>query len=148
MRKIKNDILFWFAVFSIYLLDGAEKLYRGLKSFLIKWNEFITIPVGWFLVKWSEPFIVSTYPGSTRYDTGFYYDVVYSAAAGFIIHGISFIIFKINWLFIEKYLDVNLESDFKSLTSLQRISVALWLCQSYFWAFIALFWIVSWTGVK
>lgn len=125
-----------------------KSIFQWGKCKVIKYNELIMIPIGWYLVKWSEPFITKTYPGSVRYDTGFFYDVIYAVAAGFIIHGVSYIMFKINWLLIERYLDINLDEDFKTLTPLQRILIAVWLFQSYFWSFIALFLIVSWTGVK
>lgn len=113
--------------------------FKFLKSFIIKWNEFVTIPLGWFMTRWSEPFITTYYPTSTRYDVGFYYDLIYSLGAVFIIHGFSYILFKINWVIIERYLDVNLEQDFNKLNPFQRIIIALWLFNTYFFGFILTF---------
>lgn len=117
-----------------------------IKRKLIKWNEFITIPIGLLLTRWSEKIVTYFYPGSVRYDVGFYYDLIYSIGATFIIHGVAYGLFKLNWLFIEKYLDVDLEKDFKTLNPFQKIVISLWLFCVYLFSFIAMFWAVASSG--
>lgn len=154
-NAIVDSITLWVVYILLILFFITDKIHNTVNSVwkwistkLLKWNEFIAVPIGMLMTRWSEKVVTYFYPGSTRYDVGFYYDIIYSIGTMFIIHGFAYGFFKMNWFMIEKYLDTDLDVDFANLTGFQRIAVALWLFNSYLFGFIATFFSVSSASIK
>ncbi len=101
---------------------------KRINKFLLKWNEFITVPIGLLLVFYCEPIIVYFFPETPRYSAGFLYDIIYTIATWLIFNGVAYFIFKINWPGIEKYIDNHAEEHFlKSQTSSEWIPIVLFI---------------------
>lgn len=78
---------------------------KKIKRFLLKWNEFITIPLGLLLMYHSETIITYFFPLTPRYSAGFLYDVIHTIATWLIFNGVAYFIFKLKFPVLERIID-------------------------------------------
>jgi hypothetical protein len=116
---------------------------KKLQKFIITWNEVLTIPLGLFLF-WYSPVILRAIDStSATYDYGIFQVILFTIIQLLIYHGLSWLMVKITWPGIYKFLDDQIEHLIEEHATItdsawRKMKVALVVYLSYFAAFIIL----------
>ena len=131
-----------------------EKYTKGLKK-VLKWlwryNELYSIFLAFFIWWFSEPILRHFDPQMGSVGLGVLRDLLYTFMAGFLIHGVSWLMLKLVWpgayrfkdnIFTSLFVNSN-KSEKNLLTIWQKVVILLWVFSLYFLGFIALHRIVA-----
>lgn len=102
-------------------------------KFLLKWNEFLTIPIAIFLW-YLSPFLLRLIdPTSAVYDAGIFQIILFTIIQFLIYHGVAWFIFKISFPKLYNFLDDKLEDYIKSkeIKEYEKIKYVLWIFSVY-----------------
>jgi len=98
---------------------------KKLIKFLTNWNEFLTIPLAiviWVLsprvLRWIDP-------TSATYDAGVLQICVFVVIQFLIYHGVAWLIMKITFPKLYKYVNEMFDVEFENISKWQRLKVVL-----------------------
>lgn len=91
----------WLIVFKPY--------WKRVLKFFINWNEIITIPIGIAIFYFAPMLMRLADPSAAGYDLGILHSILFAIAAMLIINGFAFLIMKITFPGIYKFIDEVLE---------------------------------------
>lgn len=123
-----------------------KQFFNHLWSHIIKWNEYITIPIAlllWYLSPYLIHLVDST---AATYDTGIFQIILFAIIQLLIFNGIVWLI--IRWTFpgIYKFLDEALENKILnngSISQWEKCKIVLWVFSIYFIAIVLLSRVIS-----
>ena len=78
---------------------------KAVKSFLIEWNEFMTIPLSLVLYWLGGLLIRALDPSSGLFDPGIFQIILWSVSAFLFLHGIAWLVIKITFPRLYHFLD-------------------------------------------
>lgn len=102
---------------------------KQIATFLLKWNELWTIPIGivlWFLLAW---WLRSADENAAIIPSDIWLQPLFAIVCLMIFTGTSWVLFKINFPGCYKTLDDVIEKSMEGidLTTYQKIKLALWI---------------------
>lgn len=122
MSKFFEGLLRMFIVFFVWMYDKAILLKPFLKQtvkFVSVWNELLTIPLGFAMFYFFPLLLRMIDPVAGAYDIGILHTAIAAIAIMLIIHGFVWVILKITFPGIYKFLDDALEIHINKSESLQ-----------------------------
>lgn len=78
---------------------------NALKSFLIEWNEFLTIPLSLVMFWLGGLLIRGVDPSSGLFDPGIFQIILWAVSAFLFLHGVSWLVIRITFPRLYKFLD-------------------------------------------
>lgn len=111
-------------------------------KFLFNWNEVITLPFAMLLWYYSADLIRFFDPTAAAYDGGIFQIILFTVIQVLVYNAVAWLIIKITFPDIYKYLDSFLEANLKlsreHITVWEKSKIALWLFTLYFLALVVL----------
>ena len=111
-------------------------------KFLFNWNEVITLPLAMILWYYSADLIRFFDPTAAAYDGGIFQIILFTVIQVLVYNAVAWLIIKITFPDIYKYLDSFLEANLKlsreHITVWEKSKIALWLFTLYFLALVVL----------
>lgn len=117
-----------------------KRTFKKFWKFFLKWNEFITIPLGILLWIFSTPILRFFDSTAATYDSGIFQIILFTLIQFFIYHGIAWFMIKVTFPSIDKYMDNVFEDLMKgdSMTDYQKVTIIVWILTIYIGAFVFL----------
>lgn len=117
------------------------KFLKHLAAHVLKWNEYISIPLAILIWMLSPIFLHWVDPTASLYDAGIFQVIIFTIIQFLIYHGVVWIMIKASWPGIYHFLDDVLEEKILvngSLTPWQKCMMVLWIFTLYFVSIIML----------
>jgi hypothetical protein len=121
-----------------------KDILRKVRKFLRDWHELITLPIAMLLWVYSPTFLRWIDPTAASYDAGIFQIILFAIIELMVFNAVVWIIIKLTFPDVYKYLDEFLEKNLKYKSSDQQISIweksklVLWLFTLYFAAIVLL----------
>lgn len=119
--------------------------WKKFVKFLSNWNEILTIPIGIALFIIVPMLLRMLDPTSASYDLGVLHSIIFAIAAMLIIHGFAFVLLKISFPSVYKFIDEVFEEHFYqrqindfNLSTYQKCVLSLLLFAIYLFGTILL----------
>lgn len=111
------------------------KFLKSLAAHVLKWNEYISIPLA-ILIWWISPvFLHWVDPTASLYDAGIFQVIIFTVIQFLIYHGMVWIMIKISWPGMYNFLDETLEGKILnngSISAWEKCKMVLWIFTLYF----------------
>lgn len=105
---------------------------NAFKRFLMQWNEFLTVPLAVLLFWLGGSFMRWIDPTAGLFDAGIFQIIIFAVAAFLFLHGIAWIILKITFPKLYRFLDEQFEKEMElsptvgtNLTTYQKCVLVL-----------------------
>lgn len=102
-----------------------NRYWPEVKSFLKRWNELLTIPLGFLLWFYSPAFLRWLDPTAAMFDAGIFQLILFAIIGALILGGVNWLIIKLNFPGIYHYIDNELEKDLWKISTKYRVGYAL-----------------------
>lgn len=111
------------------------KFLKSLAAHVLKWNEYISIPLA-ILIWWISPvFLHWVDPTASLYDAGIFQVIIFTVIQFLIYHGVVWIMIKASWPGMYHFLDDTLEEKILnngSISAWEKCKMVLWIFSLYF----------------
>jgi hypothetical protein len=100
-----------------------------------KWNELITIPFAILLWYLSPYFLHWIDPTAATFDSGIFQVILFTIIQLLIYNGVVFLLIKITWPGLYKFLDNGLEDEIFNnghTTYYEKVKIVMWIFSLYF----------------
>lgn len=97
--------------------------WKKFVRFIVRWNEIITIPTGFALFYFTPMLLRMADPTSAGYDLGILHAIIFAIAAMCIISGFTFLLIKINFPAVFKFIDEVFEEHFYQNSSINSTNL-------------------------
>lgn len=123
-----------------------KKFFEHLWAHIIKWNEYISIPLALF-IWWASPTFLRLIDGTAAiYDAGVFQVILFTIIQLLVYNGVVWIIIKLTFPGIYNFLDSVLEEKILgngSISQWEKVKLTLWIFSIYFIGIILLSHVIS-----
>jgi len=114
-------------------IEALKLVWKQIWKFIANWHEFISLPLGLLLWVYSEPLLKLLDKTSAPIDAGIFQIVIYIIIAFLILHAIAWILLRLTFPKVYKFLDDTLEDLLTgdAVTDWQKAKIVLWLFTLY-----------------
>jgi len=118
-----------------------KKILKHIWKHVVKWNEYITIPIAILLWYFSPVFLHWIDPTAATYDSGIFQIILFSTIQLLFYNGIVWLVLKWTWPGIYNFLDTILEEKILgngSITQWEKCKLVIMIFAIYFIGIILL----------